>query len=437
VIRSLRDRLAAASAIIGMTAENRPSLAQLCHDQPPVTTTDFINLVWTYAKAEGKLVNGFPVDLAGGRSAFLEEVFSAFHQSMGEKVTITGDLADPYHGSIHAAFHYEVIHPMTRPGVLALVHQPPRPQPNPPPITVSYPPQVAPVRQPPPRTVQPPPRAQGPPPGPPARPIAHHGDLPPEVREANTLYMSKLPDYAAGQPLALLQRLNFPANLVNDPEVKVRQGPYGAYFIMGPPSNPTWADQVMAHKHQSLIRDTKVHLNYARRRQQRPNPHDREQKEREVDEQLRKEFAGMTIGGRTQDPHHTSHERGGGAPMGVANEGANTTQVSGSTNGRNNKRKGARSSEQAVGSETGLTSPLPKAQKGYLTPSAVRHPGSQHESPGRSMATSPPPVGNLFNSMQTGAEGNGQDHDDADDGAGDDDHDREMVEVEDDSDLDN
>lgn len=418
-----------------MSAENHPSLAQLCHAHPPVTPRDFNNLVLTYAKANGKLVNGFPVDLAGGRSAFFDEVYSAFRQSIGGKITITDDPADPYYGSIQAAFRYEVIEPMTQPGVMALIHQPPRPQPNPPPIAVSYPPQVAPVRQPPPRTVQPPLRPQGPPPEPPARPVAH-GELPPEVREANTLYMSKLPvDTTTGEPiqvttgaevLAILRKLEFPAALL-ETQITVRVGNYGAYFIVGPSDNPEWADQIIAHKRQSRIYDSDIHLAYAKKKRAFIRP----ERKQEMNDQLCRAVAAMHIHDNVQHPPPASHGGPEGVAMEVTNEGANP-QVSGPPTRLNNKKRTLHKA-QATSSEVGFTSPEHKAQKPSLTPPNGRHQGQQTENPGRSMPTSPSPV-NLFNNIQMREEGNAQEHDeDADDEDGD----KKIMDVEDNSDSDN
>ena len=88
--------------------------------------------------------------------------------------------------------------------------------------------------------------------------------------------MSKLPiDITTGEPikvttgaevLAILRKLEFPAALLES-QVTVRVGNHGAYFIVGPPDNPDWADQIIALKRQSKIVHSDIHLAYAKKKQ--------------------------------------------------------------------------------------------------------------------------------------------------------------------------
>jgi hypothetical protein len=117
-------------------------------------------------------------------------------------------------------------------------------------------------------------------------------DNPPQ-QNTNTLYVSKVPAEATGEPLKLLIVLGFPEDLFANPHIQVRNGPFGSYFIRGPSDDPEWANTVMGHKPQSEIRHTQVHLGLARRRFQRtlrPPSEEQVSKREEVAQKMRQRF---------------------------------------------------------------------------------------------------------------------------------------------------
>lgn len=113
--------------------------------------------------------------------------------------------------------------------------------------------------------------------------------LPPNQQNTNTLYMSKVPAEARGEPLKLLTVLRFPEDLFVSPQIKVRNGPHDSYFISGPMDDPEWASKVLACKPVSDIRHTDVHLAMAHRAR-RPPSEDQVRKREEVAQAMRKHF---------------------------------------------------------------------------------------------------------------------------------------------------
>lgn len=87
----------------------------------------------------------------------------------------------------------------------------------------------------------------------------------------NKLYMSKLPPGAiedAAKMRRILVELQFPPNLSQVPfgVLKMRKEGVQACILVGPTNYPQWADQMIAYKPHSSIRESEIHMSKAKPR---------------------------------------------------------------------------------------------------------------------------------------------------------------------------
>lgn len=120
----------------------------------------------------------------------------------------------------------------------------------------------------------------------------------------NKLYMSQLPEGVNESPELMkqvLEALKFPPHLtdVNIRVLKLRKEGVQACWLVGPSDNPQWADQMMAFKPQSSIRDSRIHMGKA-------NPPKRVQlspgRPQRV-ESLAAKLSKISLGGASPAPH--------------------------------------------------------------------------------------------------------------------------------------
>lgn len=323
-------------------------LSQL-HDCNQTTFNNHVRLVF---EGMGRSIG----ELSNFDSPLTIQVYHAFLQVMGPKVSISNDASDLKRGSIQAIFTTEVI--MALVGTI-IQYECGRQKPNEPNIPwqrksgvqlFSSGPQVV-------RSTTSPRRS-------PSKPTHQRHD-----RSTNTIYLSKLPEQVTSgrvTPLQFLASLGFPSELVDVTPTDVRIGKHKARFVEGPQDKPDWAASVVQIKPDTLISGTNYHLDMAH---PRPN---RKEKVRATEEIVRQNMAVYESHGRNNTPPH----HGGEAKKDTQEGDGSSVSMEGVGSTSNQRRKRAserpRGGAVAMEVEGGFRSPPPKTVKTRASISASR-----------------------------------------------------------------